>query len=89
MHDAVVVGGLQGASDALEDDDGLGEGERRTGPVAQTHPVDQLHDEVVPAILEPSEGEDVDDVGMSDLVGRPRLGQEPRHMLGPCCVGCR
>ena len=50
-------------------------------PISQAVAVQELHHEVVAAVGEPAEREDVDDVGVADLVDGAGLVDEPAHQL--------
>ena len=74
MDHALLVRRLQRAADLPEQPPHLGELhlsalEARREALA----VEVLHDEVVAAVGELIECEDVDDVGVADLIDRPRL----------------
>ncbi len=83
VGDAARVRRVEGAGHAAEEGDRLlgGEAPLLLHVGVQGHPVEELHDVVLPSVLERAEREDVDDVAVPDLVDRPRLGDEARHHL--------
>ncbi len=78
MDDALVVGGDQRRCDLVDERRGLADvnGARATQPRAQRFTDEQIHHVVAAAVGQRAECKDVDDVGMADLVDRPRLGGE-------------
>ena len=82
MDDAVVVCRLECEDDRLDDRERVIERDRTAGePLAQALAAQPLHDEVVAAVGQRAEREDVDDVRVPDLVDRPRLLDEPLDRL--------
>ena len=83
VDDASYVGGVQSVRDAAEERQR--DARRHRSALAQVtierRALEQLHHVVAPAVLEHAEGEDVDDIGVADLVGGARLGDEPRDHL--------
>ncbi|MFT3766518.1 MAG: hypothetical protein QM820_13545 [Minicystis sp.] len=82
VDDARRVHGVERVRDGARDAPGLGRREAfaRVDLVAHRSPFEQRHDEVRPPVVEPPEGEDVDDRRVPDLVHGPGLALEAgRH----------
>ena len=81
MHDALLVGGLQGLGDLPRDRQGVLERNGRDGdPVGESWPLDQLHHQHLDAldVLEPVDGRDVRMIQRGEHF---RFALEPRQAL--------
>src|SRR5262249_47815610 len=83
VSDPRGVGGVEGACERSQDRDRGGHVDTTVvfEIVAQGFALEELHHEVVTAVVEDSEREDVDDVAMLDAIDRAGLGDETRHHL--------
>ena len=77
VDEAGAVSGFEPGGDLVEDEAGLGGGDRAAlHPLAKRLALEEVHHEIAAAVGEGSEREDIDDVGVADPVDRPRLLDE-------------